>query len=163
MDENFPDDELTRGWAPLREERRQLSHLLAHYAEALKASQKLNPKATGVTREGLDAFYIANTHSFVSSDWGQFNAQLVAREPRTDLAFLKVSGLTKAQERSFPPALRVTDQPVNAGDQVTSYGYIDGKLEAIPAKVVKNELESNPNGVASVFETDAYLTPGTSG
>ncbi len=158
-----PDDELTREWGQLRERRAQLTHLLEHFEQIQKISHDLNPEAKGVTMDGLDAFYKAATHSSVRTKDGFVDVQVVASDPQSDLALLKLDTRPERQNDSFPAGLTLSDDKVTPGDTVASVGYVDGKWTRIDSTVVGNELEQNDYGKVSTFTTDKLLPPGTSG
>lgn len=158
-----PDDELTREWGQLRDQRAQLTHLLEHLDKIQEISRSLDPKAKGVTIAGLDAFYKAATHSSVKTKDGFVDVQVVASDPQSDLAPLKVDDGSLKHKKSFPPGLTISDDKVKPGEPVASVGYVNGKLTRIDATVVGSDLTPDEYGKVSTFTTDKLLTPGTSG
>ncbi len=131
------------------------------------------PKMAG-TGSGViiseDGFIVTNNHvidfadevSVTLTDNRKFNARIVGRDPKTDLAVLKIeaNGLP-AVKKGDSDALKIGEwalaigNPYDLGTTVTA-GIISGKGKSI-------NVNRNRGAVESFIQTDAVVNPGNSG
>ena len=91
------------------------------------------------------------------SDGREFTAKLMARDPRGDLAMLRVEALHA--DDSFP-SLTVRDATsLRAGELVVALGHPWGELNALSVGVVHSAMQ----GSKSMIVADLRLAPGNSG
>lgn len=106
---------------------------------------------------------VADVISVKTSDEKILPARVVGRDPRTDLAVLRV-------ELKDAPALPLGDSDaIEVGDWVVAIGNPFGLSHTVSAGIVsakgrtKDDVPLDPSGYYSFIQTDASINPGNSG
>ncbi len=104
-----------------------------------------------------------------TSDDREFTGSLVGRDPRTDVAVIRIDMKdAKGGPPLVPLALGDSDA-LDVGDWVVAIGNPFGLSHTVSAGIVsakgrgKEEVELDPSGYYSFLQTDASINPGNSG
>ena len=107
----------------------------------------------------------ADTLSVQLSDERVFEAKVLGRDPRTDIAVIKVDPGTKEL-----PAIALGDSDgLEVGDWVVAIGNPFGLSHTVSAGIVsgkgreREDVPLDPSGYYSFIQTDASINPGNSG
>ncbi|MFO0740478.1 MAG: trypsin-like peptidase domain-containing protein [Labilithrix sp.] len=135
----------------------------------------------GKARKGLgtgfivqkDGVIVTNNHvveeadslSVLLSDERVFEAKIVGRDPRTDIAVIKVD----TQGKDLPAIALGDSDALDVGDWVVAIGNPFGLSHTVSAGIVsgkgreREDVPLDPSGYYSFIQTDASINPGNSG
>jgi serine protease Do len=140
----------------------------------------LGRRARGRTAKGLgtgwivqkDGVIVTNNHVIEGadeilvqlSDERRFPGKVAGRDPRTDVAVVKLEGVTDL------PSLKLGDSDgLEVGDWVVAIGNPFGLSHTVSAGIVsakgrgRDDVPLDPSGYYSFIQTDASINPGNSG
>jgi serine protease Do len=107
----------------------------------------------------------ADTLSVQLSDERVFEAKIVGRDPRTDIAVIKVD----PQGKDLPAIALGDSEALDVGDWVVAIGNPFGLSHTVSAGIVsgkgreREDVPLDPSGYYSFIQTDASINPGNSG
>lgn len=114
-----------------------------------------------------DGFIVTNNHVVAKADEiiitfvdeTEMRAQIIGRDPKTDLALLKLQG-----EKKVKPVLLGNSSEMNAGDIVVAIGNPFGLSYSVTQGIISAKERSIGLGPYDDFiQTDASINPGNSG
>jgi serine protease Do len=155
-----------QGAAPLGPEDPMRDFFERFFGRQLPQEYRQNELGTGfvIDREG---FILTNNHVVEQteelkvrfSDEKQYNAKIIGRDPKTDLALIKID----AQEPLTPLRLGDSDS-LQVGDWVVAIGNPFGLGNTVTAGIVSAKYRQIGGGPYDNFiQTDAPINPGNSG
>jgi serine protease Do len=107
----------------------------------------------------------ADTLSVQLSDERVFEAKILGRDPRTDIAVIKVD----PQGKDLPAIALGDSDALDVGDWVVAIGNPFGLSHTVSAGIVsgkgreREDVPLDPSGYYSFIQTDASINPGNSG
>ena len=105
----------------------QAQYALNNYDGIAAKSKELDPKATGITNEGLAQHYLDNAKVTVRTASGEsFPAKVVSGDRNTDAAVVKATGLNEKQNEAIGPNFKMSDTDPKKGDLVNTVGHASG-------------------------------------
>ncbi|MEU9506945.1 trypsin-like peptidase domain-containing protein [Micromonospora sp. NPDC048170] len=129
-----------------------------------------------------DGFVLTNNHVVASgsgdsvvvtfADGKTAQAKIVGTDPKTDLAVLKVSGVSDLKAATFgdSDAMQVGDQVLALGSPLGLQGSVTAGILSARDRTIQagsNEQRQQPNqgasSIAGLLQTDAPINPGNSG
>jgi len=149
-----------RGVDPMRE------FLERYFGESLPKEEPRQNLGSGLIVEP-DGYVLTNNHVIENarmimvrlSDEEEYEARVVGRDPRTDLALLKIQG-----RREFPVARLGDSDRLRVGDWVLAIGNPFGLEQTVTAGIVSAKGRVIGAGPYDDFiQTDAAINPGNSG
>ncbi len=114
-----------------------------------------------------DGYIITNNHVVANADTinvrlssiDEFEAQIIGRDPKTDLALIKIE-----PKKSLPAAKFGNSDKLRVGDWVMAIGNPFGFEQTVTAGIVSGKGRSLGSGPYENFiQTDASINPGNSG
>jgi hypothetical protein len=114
--------------------RDELSYLSGNFDQIQKVSKELNPNAKGITLDGLDEYRRRNTTLDVETAAGHFNAKIANRDPGTDVAVLRISGLKPDEQKRIGPNREFETSELAIEQPVKSVGFkksVDSKIDGL--------------------------------
>ena len=114
-----------------------------------------------------DGYIVTNNHVVKNADtinvrltnFEEYDAKIIGRDPKTDLALLKI-----APKNSLPATAFGDSDKLRVGDWVMAIGNTFGFEQTVTAGIVSGKGRSLGNGPYDSFiQTDASINPGNSG
>jgi serine protease Do len=136
------------------------------FGEQIPKDYRQNALGTGfiIDREG---FILTNNHVVEQteelkvrlSDEKEFKAQIIGRDPKTDLALIKINA-----DRPLVPLILGDSDKIEVGDWVVAIGNPFGLGNTVTAGIVSAKYRQIGGGPYDNFiQTDASINPGNSG
>jgi len=100
----------------------EMDYIRDHFKDISKVSAQVNPGAKGITEEGLAEYRREHTKIDAETAAGSFSGSIADRDPGTDLAVVRLSGLTPDQQAHIGHNQEFETTPLKDGDQLTMVG-----------------------------------------